>query len=78
MRVNENGPAAKAGIMPDDIILSVNDQEVKNVSEFYKTAWSFGGPGTILKLDIDRNQQKLSFEIITMDRNDFFVKPKYY
>ena len=29
-------------------------------------------------LDIDRNEQKLSFELTTMDRNDFFVKPKYY
>ena len=77
-RVNENGPAAKAGIMPNDIILSVNDQAVSNMSDFYKTAWGFGGPGTILKLDIDRNQKKLSFEITTMDRNDFFVKPKYY
>ena len=77
-RVNENGPAAKAGIMPNDVILSVNGKDVRNMTEFYKTVWGLGGPGTVLKLDIDRNEQRLSFELTTMDRNDFFVKPKYY
>lgn len=77
-RVNENGPAEKAGLQERDIILSVNDKKVTNMEEFYKTVWSLGGPGSKLKFNIDRNQEELSFELITIDRNDFFVKPKYF
>ncbi len=77
-RVSENGPAAKAGVMPNDIILSVNGVNINSIKEFYLTAWSFGGPGTPLKLEVERDQKKISFDIKTVDRMDYFVKPKYY
>jgi len=76
-RVSENGPAAKAGIMSKDIILSVNGIKINSIKEFYLTAWSFGGPGTPLKLEVERDQKKISFDIKTVDRMDYFVKPKY-
>ena len=77
-RVNNNGPAAKAGFSVNDTILAVNDEKINNIEDFYKVVWSFGGPGTKLQFDIERNQEKLNIELTTMDRNDFFVKPKYY
>jgi len=77
-RVNDNGPAAKAGFSVNDTILAVNNEKINNIEDFYKIVWSFGGPGTKLQFDIERNQKKLNIELTTMDRNDFFVKPKYY
>jgi serine protease Do len=77
-RVNDNGPAAKAGFSVNDTILAVNNEKINNIEDFYKVVWSFGGPGTKLQFDIERNQEKLNIELTTMDRNDFFVKPKYY
>ena len=77
-RVNDNGPAAKAGFTVNDTILAVNNEKINNIEDFYKVVWSFGGPGTKLQFDIERNQEKLNIELTTMDRNDFFVKPKYY
>jgi serine protease Do len=77
-RVNDNGPAAKAGFSVNDTILAVNSEKINNIEDFYKVVWSFGGPGTKLQFDIERNQEKLNIELTTMDRNDFFVKPKYY
>ena len=77
-RVNENGPAAKAGIMEKDIILSINNKKIKDMEDFYKTVWSSGGPGSKLNFEIERSQKKINLEIITMDRNDFYLKPKYY
>ena len=77
-RVNDNGPAAKAGFNKNDIILAVNNQKINSVEELYKKVWSFGGPGTKLQFEIKRNQKQLNIELTTMDRNDFFVKPKYY
>ncbi|WP_440680966.1 S1C family serine protease [Candidatus Pelagibacter sp. HIMB1623] len=77
-RVNNNGPAAKAGFNVNDTILAVNNEKINNIEDFYKIVWSYGGPGTKLQFDIERNQKKLNIELTTMDRNDFFVKPKYY
>jgi len=77
-RVNDNGPAAKAGFNVNDTILAVNNEKINSIEDFYKVVWSFGGPGTKLQFDIERNQEKLNIELTTMDRNDFFVKPKYY
>jgi serine protease Do len=77
-RVNDDGPAAKAGFKENDIILKVNKINIQDTEKFYKTVWSQGGPGTLLDFEIERNNQIISLELTTMDRNDFFVKPKYY
>lgn len=77
-RVNDDGPAAKAGFKENDIILKVNKINIQDTEKFYKTVWSQGGPGTLLDFEIERNNQILSLKLTTMDRNDFFVKPKYY
>jgi serine protease Do len=77
-RVNDEGPAAKAGLMENDIILKVNKINIQDTENFYKTVWSQGGPGTLLDFEIERNNQIISLKLTTMDRNDFFVKPKYY
>ena len=76
-RVSENGPAARAGILSKDIILSVNGIKVNAIKDFYLTAWSLGGTGTLIKLEVEQDQKKISFDIKTVDRMDYFVKPKY-
>ena len=77
-RVNDDGPAAKAGFKENDVILKVNKINIQDTEKFYKTVWSQGGPGTLLDFEIERNNQIISLKLTTMDRNDFFVKPKYY
>ena len=77
-RVNDEGPAAKAGFKENDIILKVNKINIQDTEKFYKTVWSQGGPGTLLDFEIERNNQIISLKLTTIDRNDFFVKPKYY
>ncbi|WP_440912202.1 S1C family serine protease [Candidatus Pelagibacter sp.] len=77
-QVNDDGPAAKAGFKENDIILKVNKINIPDTENFYKTVWSQGGPGTLLDFEIERNNQIISLKLTTMDRNDFFVKPKYY
>ena len=78
LRVSKNGPAEKVGILPDDIISSINGKKISSLEDFYKTSWSFGGPGTEIKLDIERQNENLSFKIKTGDRSDYYVKPKYF
>ena len=76
--VLEGGPAAKAGLLANDIILSVNNQPISNMEDFYKTVWSLGGPGSNLNIEVQRSDQKMKFQLTTIDRNNYFVKPKYY
>ena len=78
LRVVKNGPAEKAGIFPDDIITSVNGKKINSLEDFYLTSWSYGGPGTKLKLDVKRGNENITLQVQTGDRNDYYVKPKYY
>ena len=53
--VLQNGPAAKAGIRPGDVIVKVNSQAVGNVSELLSTVAGLQ-PGTQAKLQVWRRQ----------------------
>lgn len=75
-RVSKNGPAEKSGLQAGDIILTVNGKTVKTMESFYKTAWTAGGPGSIVNIKIKRDQKNMDFKVKSIDRNDFFVKNK--
>jgi Do/DeqQ family serine protease len=53
--VLQNGPAAKAGIRPGDVIVKVNNQAVGNVSELLSSVASLQ-PGTPAQLQVWRSQ----------------------
>jgi serine protease Do len=63
-QVVDNGPAAKAGVKPGDVILRVNGQEVKGMSDVTRTV-ALIPPGQKATLTILRNgkQQDLSFAV---------------
>jgi len=75
-RVSKDGPAEAAGIKAGDVLLSVNNKEVKTMQDFYKTAWSLGGPGTKIPINIQREDKNINLIIDSIDRMDFFIKPK--
>jgi len=75
-RVSKDGPAEAAGIKAGDVLLSVNNKEVKTMQDFYKTAWSLGGPGTKIPINIQREDKNINLIINSIDRMDFFIKPK--
>lgn len=59
----ENSPAEKAGILPGDIIKKVDDVEYTG-EDFEKIAtYIKGKEGTIVKLEIERDGKKLTFEV---------------
>ena len=45
IEVNEESPAAKAGIEAGDIILSVNGEKVTSLDRFYQRVWQSGPAG---------------------------------
>ncbi|MFP6868120.1 MAG: S1C family serine protease [Nitrospinota bacterium] len=44
-RISPGGPAERAGVRPGDIILAVNQEEVKTLAGFYRKVWALGGAG---------------------------------
>ena len=61
--------AENAGLMPGDIILSVNEKRVENIRQFALGLYSFG-VGENAKLEIQRGKQTISCEVpVTENRN---------
>ena len=56
-RVDENSPAAKAGLRENDIILEVDGHQIETIDQFIHTV-SEAAPGTKLALTIWRNGAK--------------------
>lgn len=61
--LSSRGPAAKAGVLPGDIIVSVGKKRVQNQIDFYRTLWSQGEAGTQIELRIMRDGKTLDFKI---------------
>lgn len=77
-RVNKGSPAVQAGILAQDIITQVNQIPVTTLKDFYGALWDSGESGSIVSLRITRGDQEISLRVQTVDRMDYFVKPKSY
>jgi serine protease Do len=56
------GPAEAAGIEPGDVFLAVDGHALRGLSEF-AAALYLHSPDQVLKIDVQRGKQRLSFEI---------------
>ena len=50
-RVTPNGPADKAGIKADDLILGVRGHPIESQPDFYRRLWSSGEPGSEIEIN---------------------------
>ena len=60
--VFKGDPADKAGIKPGDVIISVNNERVKDANGFVKTIGELH-EGDIVSLQVKRNKQTLTFKV---------------
>jgi S1-C subfamily serine protease len=65
--VDGNGPASRAGIIPGDVILSINDDEVSEEQPFLNLLKALR-PGTVAVLEILRNAQVQVVEVEVAER----------
>ncbi|MCM8774544.1 MAG: M48 family metallopeptidase [Candidatus Omnitrophica bacterium] len=60
--VKENSPAYKVGIMPGDVLISINDRKIPDTYTFNRLASNFK-IGDLLKIKILRNNTHLDFDL---------------
>ena len=75
-QIAPGGPAEKAGIKKGDIILTVNKQEAKGLSDFYRKVWGIGIAGVDVPLKILQGIQIRDIIIHSEDRYDYLISHK--
>lgn len=71
----DRAPAARAGIKPGDVILSVDQQPVSSMAGFFRTLWHYGPAGTEIPMTLrDADNKTREVMLQTIDRNTFFVQ----
>lgn len=76
MSVAENGPAARAGLKPGDIISDVRDGEVGGLADFYRKVWEAGPAGAEVPMRVVRDGRDTWLRVKSADRNSFLRKPQ--
>ncbi|MCZ6493792.1 MAG: Do family serine endopeptidase [Planctomycetota bacterium] len=65
--VSEDGPAERAGLQPDDIIIKLNGRAITNTNEL-RTRVAQIAPGTSVELTIFRNRQEQAIPVTLGER----------
>ncbi len=72
-RVTKGGPAEKAGLKIDDLILTVNEKEVQGIADLYRKIWGLGNAGVEVTLGILQGAQIKKVTVRSGDRLDFLM-----
>ena len=71
-RVADDGPAARAGIRPGDITVSVAGQGIAGQVDFYRKLWADRKPGAVIELQILRSGAGVrNLRVTSGDRYDW-------
>jgi S1-C subfamily serine protease len=74
VQVNEESPAAEAGIVAGDIILSIDGQPVESLEAFYQALWTRGPAGVNVVLTVLHGPMTREVTVRSIDRADFMRK----
>ena len=77
-RIVKNGPGAAAKLSEGDIIVGVNGKRITSMIEFFRAAWSLGGPGTRVPLNVLRGASEdmkiESIEVEAINRKERYSR----
>jgi S1-C subfamily serine protease len=68
--VTPDGPADKAGLKRGDMVLGVNGESVSHLGEFYRKIYAQGDAGTVIPLDVFKDNERQRIEIKSINRLD--------
>jgi S1-C subfamily serine protease len=77
-RVSPDGPAADAGIAPDDVILGIEGEQVLGLMDFYRSLWARGDAGIEVQLDVLQGMEVRPVVVKSGDRYRYLrLAPTY-
>jgi serine protease Do len=77
-RVAPDGPAARAGLAADDIIIAVKGEPVHGMADFYRKVWALGRAGVEVPLTVLTADGVSEVTVRSADRYDYLkLKPSY-
>ena len=77
-RVSPKGPAAKAGILKDDIIIGVAGDAIAGQADFYRKVWALGEAGIEVPLTVLTREGVREVTVNSANRYDHLkLKPSY-
>ncbi|MFN0160624.1 MAG: S1C family serine protease [Burkholderiales bacterium] len=71
IRVQEEGPAAAAGLAAGDVVVSIGGEQISTLEEFYRRLWSSGAPGTRIRLGVQKGTEVRDVEVRSIDRLEY-------
>ena len=74
VQVNDESPAAQAGIVAGDIILSIDGKTVESLETFYQTLWTRGPAGVKVVLTVLHGPTMREVTVRSIDRTEFVRK----
>jgi len=72
VRVSQDGPAARAGLRPGDIVMAVGADAVATQAEFYRRMWAAGPAGSEVKIRVLQGANLRELGVRSIDRVDYF------
>ena len=66
VRVEQDSPAANAGIQPTDIILRIGSQELGENTQFVNALFSYQ-PGDTVEIEIMRGSERILLEVTLVE-----------
>lgn len=69
-RVTPGSPAEAANLQRGDVIVGVNGGKSKDLADFYRKTWKHGGAGSLIPLDLMRNNEERRVDVRSMNRLD--------
>ena len=71
-RLSPDGPAERAGLRVDDIVLAVAGQDVATLADFYTRVWSRGAAGVDVPVRVLRGSQVRNITVRSIDRMQYY------
>lgn len=68
-RVTAGGPAEKAGLKAEDLIVSVGGKEVRGLADFYRKVWGLGDAGVAVPLAVLKGDKIRDMTVPSADRH---------